>query len=94
MPAIVIVALPKADEPVNEISSEKKAHMTLLYLDAPMGVDTEHIVQFVEHACNVALSQFGLSVEKRGTLGPDNADVLFFGTDFAGDLRRFRAELL
>jgi len=95
MPNITIVALPEDDEIVWDLSSEKKPHMTLLMLDGPLGTDVEAIVQFVQFAADVSLSRFGLSVDRRGTLGPDDADVLFFDTEYTvPKLREFRAQLL
>jgi hypothetical protein len=94
MPSIVIVALPDPDEPVMDLSSEKVPHLTLLHLDTPLGVDQEEIVKFVQHATNTSLKVFGLGVERRGTLGPDDADVLFFDNSYASDIRNFRAQLL
>jgi hypothetical protein len=95
MPSITIVALPSDDEIVWDLSSEKKPHMTLLYLNGPLGIDEEEIIQFVQFAANTSLCRFGLSVDHRGTLGPKDADVLFFSTEFGVDkLREFRAMLL
>ena len=89
----VIVALPAVDQTVNRVSSEKLAHMTLLYLgDAVL---SEEAMLYVQHACS-ELSPVGMSVDYRGTLGPDNADVLFFEKN-AWDIQRiseFRHHLL
>ena len=93
MDATVIVALPAVDERVNRISSEKVPHLTLLYL-APTD-DLAAVVQFVQHAAK-NLAPFGLSVDYRGPLGPDDADVLFF-EDNRWDLdnvKAFRNNLL
>ena len=81
MPSTVIVALPAEDEPVWEYSSEKKPHLTLLYLDTPLGTDIETIVQHVKHTTETTLHRFGLGVEKRGTLF--RGDVHFRHTDAA-----------
>lgn len=95
MPSIVIVALPEADSPLWTLSSEKKPHLTLLYIDAPIGIDAENIVQFVKHAAETSLNRFGLAVDRRETLGKDDADVLFFDDDFVSqELRKFRSSLL
>jgi 2'-5' RNA ligase len=73
--ATVIVAVPPVDDRVNKISSEKVPHLTLLFLgDADLSAEA---VLYVQHACK-ELSPFGLSVDYRGTLGEDDADVLFF----------------
>lgn len=95
MPSTTIVALPAADEAVWDLSSETKPHMTLLHLDTPLGTDVEGIIRHVQHAAALELFEFGLSVDKRGTLGIEDADVLFFDTEFGiPGLREFRANLL
>lgn len=90
----VIVALPSVDEKVNRISSEKVPHLTLLHLgDNPE--NQQEIIQFVQHAAS-ELSPFCLTVDHRGELGADRADVLFFEKD-RFDLKRvseFRHYLL
>lgn len=94
MSAITIVALPEDDEAVWDLSSEKKPHLTLLHMNGPLS-DLEGTLQFIQHAASTSLSKFGLSVDHRGTLGPDDADVLFFSQEFGvGNLRNFRAQLL
>lgn len=94
--SIVIVALPSVDEKVNKISSEKKAHLTLMYLgDSVPDMDIPDIVTFVQHAAR-HLDPFYLSVDYRGTLGDEEADVLFFEENFweLPRLKRFRHNLL
>ena len=74
----IIVAIPSVDDHVWKVSSEKVPHLTMLYLG---DVPEEHIAQiakFLEHISEVSLYRFGLSVDKRGTLGDDQADVLLF----------------
>lgn len=89
---VVIVAIPREDDYVWKISSEKVPHMTLLYL-GEMAV-TENMVRFVEHASSM-LSRFGLGVDRRGKLGPQGADVLFFDKSFSyKKLATFRSQLL
>lgn len=93
--ATVIVALPAADEKVYQISSEKVPHLTLLYLDDSVA-NMANLVQYVEHAAKL-LDPFGLTVDYRGTLGPDQADVLFFEKNNLWDIdgvKRFRHHLL
>lgn len=95
---LVVVAIPARDEPVWKVSSEKVPHMTLLFL----GENTEdvpklnRIVEFVEHA--TVFSGYGpsmLSVDERGTLGEDAADVLFFEKDYSiRNLAELRNKLL
>lgn len=82
----VIVAVPTLGERVYKISSEAVPHLTLLNLgDADLSADA---MLYVEHACK-ELSPFGLSVDYRGELGEDSADVLFF-EDNAWDLGRVK----
>lgn len=79
MANLVIVAIPAEDDYVWKISSEKVPHMTLLFLGDIEGKPVFKIQQFLEHAVNILeLGPFGLEVDYRGTLGPDEADVLFF----------------
>lgn len=92
MGSIVIVALPSEDDYVWKLSSEKVPHMTLLFL----GDEVEnigHVVEFVQHASK-NLSRFGGSVTRRGLLGPDEADVLFFEKAYLNSVNEFRTHLL
>lgn len=73
-----IVALPREDELVNQISSEKKAHMTLLFLGETSDHDNPLIATFVQHVVDTMMNRFYMTVDRRGPLGPDEADVLFF----------------
>jgi 2'-5' RNA ligase len=93
--SLVIVALPSENDPVQKVSSEKAAHMTLLYLGEPNFDQTriDLISGFVEHAAST-LSPFMLDVERRGELGPDKADVLFFVKRYAKRIATFRDQLL
>lgn len=88
--ATVIVALPPVDDRVTKVSSEKVPHLTLLYL-GDVQLSSEAIL-YVQHAC-AELSPFGLSVDYRGTLGADEADVLFFekkwDSDRVSDFRHY-----
>lgn len=38
MPEVTLLALPESIDPVNKISSEKVAHLTLLYLGEVCGI--------------------------------------------------------
>jgi 2'-5' RNA ligase len=90
-----IVALPAVDDYVNRISSEKKAHLTLLFLgDEVSEQDLATIAQFLQHAVQTSLHRFGLSVSRRGTLGDKDADVLFFEKSWAKEVHDFRGFLL
>lgn len=92
---VVIAAVPEKDDLVWKVSSEKVPHLTLLYLgDTVPPEDAVSIVQFVEHAANTVLTRFWLDVDKRGTLGEDQADVVFFEGWDLPDLKRFRSFLL
>ena len=93
--SVVIAAVPEKDDLVWKISSEKVPHLTLLYLgDTVSPEDAVAIVQFVEHAASTVLTRFWLDVDKRGTLGSDQADVVFFEGWDLPDLKRFRSFLL
>jgi hypothetical protein len=78
------------------VSSEKVPHLTILYLGDPDQVSNlQGIIQFVEHAASTSLTQFHMPVDRRGTLGKDEADVLFFRKPwYAKDLVLFRSHLL
>jgi 2'-5' RNA ligase len=94
---LVIVAIPEEQDRVWKISSEKVPHLTLLFLGDEANADTQQIVQFVEHAVTLAEhGPFYLDVERRGTLGPDEADVLFFSKRSWNLkwIRQFRGQLL
>lgn len=98
MANLVIVALPAEDDYVNQISSEKVAHMTLLFLGDLNNVkNLTKIIDFTEHAANEMLDRFYMEVDRRGVLGPDQADVLFFKkTRWSGfkEINDFRLALL
>jgi 2'-5' RNA ligase len=95
MSKLVIVAIPEQDDYVWQVSSEKVPHITLLFLgDADTNQDSEEIVKFVEHAATV-MSPFYMDADYRGTLGEDDADVIFFekGWDYKAVVA-FRDQLL
>jgi 2'-5' RNA ligase len=76
---LVVVAIPDENDHVWKVSSEKIPHLTLLFLgDVDQVSNLDDIVQFVEHAANTTLRRFYLTVDRRGELGEDKADVLFF----------------
>ena len=94
MSECVIVALPTEAHRINKISSEKMAHMTLIYLgELSEDVDTANIAEYVQHAASM-FRPFYASVERRGVLGKDNADVLFFDKQELSHVEEFRATLL
>ena len=90
--ATVIVALPSLmDDEVYKISSEEVPHLTLLYLgDVELSAEA---VLYVQHACR-ELSPFGMTVDYRGTLGEDDADVLFLEKNWGRRVEEFRHHLL
>jgi 2'-5' RNA ligase len=96
--SLVIVALPAAEERVWKISSEKKPHLTLLFLgDNEESADLEQIMLFVQHATQLCEhGSFYLDVDERGTLGEDEADVLFFNKRSWNLkwIKEFRSQLL
>jgi 2'-5' RNA ligase len=92
---LVVVALPTEDDPVRQYSSEKEAHFTLLYLGktniAP--ADLAHITEYIGHAAS-QITAFWVDVERRGELGDNKADVLFFSKRWLKTLENFRNNLL
>jgi 2'-5' RNA ligase len=97
MSNLVIVAIPAEDDYVHKISSEKVPHCTLLFLgDAMTTPNVTMMIEFLEHAVNFwERGPFMLEVDHRGTLGEDEADVLFFKKNWSGrELESFRGQLL
>lgn len=96
MSNLVIVAIPAEDDPVWRISSEKVPHLTLLLLgeDPDTVAKTGQIAAFLEHAAKTSLTRFSLDVDHRGTLGKDEADVVFFAGWDLPELIQFRGYLL
>ena len=87
MSPVVIVAIPRDDDVVWKISSEKVPHMTICNLgELNPSMDIAAITAYVEHVANTAFRAFGVFVEKRGVLGDKQADVLFFDKDFSHNL--------
>ena len=79
MSSLVIAAIPREDDRVWKISSEKKPHMTILFLGDADNPNRNLIAGYLAHCINMkVITEFGLSVERRGELGPDKADVVFF----------------
>lgn len=92
---LVVVALPCENDIVNKVSSEKQAHLTLLYLGENVFDDSElaMVRDYIEHSASM-LPRFGMVVERRGELGDDHADVLFFDKRYAKGISDFRSALL
>lgn len=95
---VAIVAIPAQDDFVYKISSEKVPHMTLLFLGETDKVKNLNLIfDFVKFAADQSLRRFGLEVESRGTLGPDQADVVVFSKHkWSGfeNVKAFRSYLL
>lgn len=98
MSNVAIVAIPSQDDYVHKISSEKIAHMTILFLGETSKVkNLAKILDFVQHSANRTLTRFGMDVDRRGELGQDKADVLFFSKNkWSGfeTINSFRSNLL
>lgn len=93
---LVIVAIPRDDDYVWKISSEKVPHMTLCYLGEP-DLEPEQLANMTEYVGHATsqLHRFWMSVDRRGKLGPNDADVLFFDKGINHKLmNRFRSNLL
>lgn len=92
--SVAIVALPEQDEDVWEVSSDKKPHMTLLFLGELSDVTgLMQIRSYLEHVVST-MHRFWMDVDRRGTLGPEDADVLFFGKHNVKWLEEVRGHLL
>lgn len=89
----VVVAIPSENDYVRKISSEKVPHLTLLYLDAHLD-DVGRVEEYIRHVVDTSLNKFWLDVDRRGELGDQNADVLFFGKYGIKRLEEFRRFLL
>jgi hypothetical protein len=97
--SLVIVAIPKEDDYVNKISSEKVPHMTLLFLgeNSSQVKNFSKIIEFAKHAADTSLTRFSLEVDRRESLGPDEADTLIFAkTKWSGfnEVNDYRSYLL
>lgn len=88
-----IVAIPSKDDYVWKISSEKIPHITILALGDNLG-NLNKVMEYVGHTVDVSLTRFGLSVDHRGTLGPQEADVLFFDDYCIDKLKDVRSYFL
>lgn len=94
MSDVAIVAIPAKDDPVWKVSSEKVPHMTLLFLKGPLA-NEENTIRYIQHAVSTSLCRFGMNVDRRGLLGEDDADVLFFQKSYGfRKLLDFRGFLL
>jgi 2'-5' RNA ligase len=92
-PSYAIVAIASQDDYVWRLSSEKKPHLTLLYLGNQLN-NLPQVEDYIAHAVDTSMCRFGMDVVNRGPLGPHSADVLFFGQFNLKKLENFRAYLL
>lgn len=96
MSSWAIVAVPDQEDYIWKLSSEKVPHMTLLFLgEQDDEALAQHIAGYLEHVVDNSLYEFGMTVDKRGVLGEDDADVLFLEKDYAyRKMLEFRQNLL
>lgn len=95
MSPIVLVAIPSEDDYIWKISSQKTPHMTLLsFGDQGSDFPSGRALQYLEHAINTSVVRFGADVIRRGELGPDPADVIFFSKTSTHQLDEFRSFIL
>lgn len=93
--SLAVVAIPREDDYVWKVSSEKVPHMTVLFLgDQSNNPNLEHIVLYVKHVVDTTMETFYQEVDRRGKLGSEDADVLYFGPYFEKMLVEFRNNLL
>jgi hypothetical protein len=83
-----IFLLPDAEDSVNAVSSEDRAHVTVVWL----GMDDEQVVDVAElraavEEVSASFQPLVAEVDERGTLGDDEADVLFLSGDSLLGLR-------
>lgn len=93
MKSYVVVAIPSQDDYVWKLSSEKVPHMTLLFLGDKLE-NVDRVAEFVDHVASTSLCKFGMDVDRRGVLGSESADVLFFGDYCRNMLEKARSYLL
>lgn len=92
---VALVAIPPKDDYVWKLSSEKVPHMTLLYFgDQPDDFPSVRALKYLEHAVNTVMFRFGADVIRRGELGPDPSDVLFFSKWSTKQVDEFRSLIL
>jgi hypothetical protein len=90
---IAIVAIPSEDDYVWKVSSQKIPHLTLMVLGESVD-NISGVAEFLEHVVDTSMRRFGLQVDRRGELGEDPADVLFFGKYGVRRLEEIRTYLL
>jgi 2'-5' RNA ligase len=86
--SIGIFALPREDDPINQVSSEAHPHVTMLFFgdQADFKGDIDLIGQQVEEVAR-ASSPVTETVKSRGVLGDGQADVLHLSSDGLGKIR-------
>lgn len=89
---LTIVAIPAEYSYAYKVSSEKVPHLTILHIDGSS--DVKHIVEYIRHTVETSLTKFWLNVIRRGTLGKDDADVLFFDKEYAQLITKVRHYML
>ena len=73
--AVVVVALPAADDPIWEVSSEKAPHLTILFFGKNVAAgDIGWLKGVVKEAAD-KMTPFTATVTSREPLGDDGADV-------------------
>ena len=85
-----IALLPRKTDRVLDVSSEDPPHMTLFYFGEAASLSVK-AHQYIAHAVGSTVGPILFEVDRRGTLGEDNADVLFLkeiGTRIT-DLRHY-----
>lgn len=93
--SLAIVAIPREDDYVWKISSEKVPHMTILFLgDQSNNPNVGRMTDFLEHVAATSMESFGQDVDRRGLLGSEDADVLYFGDVQKEMLNNLRGYLL
>ena len=92
--ACVIAAIPSVGDRAHKASSEPLAHMTMLYLDrAVVESNLENVLLHLQHVADTNWTS-GFVVDRRGTLGSDEADVLFFDSKNNKQFAEIRHQLL
>jgi 2'-5' RNA ligase len=94
MANLCIVAIPATDDDIWQESSEQVPHLTFMFLgDADSNPNFDEICESVQKYTS-RMEPFSLRVDHRGTLGRDEADVLFFSDDIPYPVLDFRSMLM
>lgn len=96
MTSWIITAVPAKSSSVWKISTEKVPHLTLLYFGEQSSDDYSGLLSKIDSVVKPLQLNipFWLPVQHRGTLGVDNADVLFFDDKYVSELNNLRNSLL